>query len=196
MTATRRQTLAAILSLAVVSLLVLRASSAAFTTTTQNTGNAFTTGAIALTDNDGATALFSVTGMFPGDVETRCINVTYTGDGAGTDLAAVRLYASGAFTDTGTIADDLAVDVDLGSGSSDTACTGFVESTANVVTEDLATFEARTGFVTGASTGWTPAASPETVSFRITVTLDALALDAIQGQTLSGVGFTWELQTA
>jgi hypothetical protein len=195
MTATRRQTAAAVLSLAVVSLLVLRASSAAFTATTANPGNSFAAGAIDLSDDDSDTALFSVTGMFPGETETRCINVTYTGDVVGGDLTVVRLYASGTFTDAGAVADHLHVDVDLGSGASDTDCTGFTEP-ADVVAEDLATFSARTGFATGVSTGWTPSASPETVSFRITVTLDAAAPDTVQGQSLSDVGFTWEVQTA
>lgn len=190
----RRMT-AALAGLALVVALVARTSSAAFTATTANDGNSFDVGAIALTDDDGATALFSVSNLKPGDSVTRCITVTYTGDFATTDLTNVVLYASGAFTDAGTIAGSFNLDVDLGTGATDAACTSFSETSADIVAETLATFEARTGFATAASTTWNPSASPESRSFRVTVGLDSGASDAVQGQTLSNVGFTWELQT-
>ena len=67
---------AAILALVLVSVLTVRASSAAFSDTTDNSGNTWAAGPVVLTDDDGgATALYTASNMKPGDGSTECITV-------------------------------------------------------------------------------------------------------------------------
>ena len=63
---------------------------AQFTATTAAT-TSVQSGTVVLTGNDSGVAMFSASGMSPGDTVTKCIAVTYTG----TAPAQVRLYASG-----------------------------------------------------------------------------------------------------
>jgi hypothetical protein len=66
-------------SLAIVSLLVLTGSRAAFTDSTANAGNEWTTGTVELTDDQDGTAMFAATGILPGYSDSRTIDVTYDG---------------------------------------------------------------------------------------------------------------------
>lgn len=52
---------------------------AAFFSTTSNPGNAFSAGTVSISDNDLGGAMFSVSGMKPGDTATGCIRITYEG---------------------------------------------------------------------------------------------------------------------
>ena len=83
MTATRRiQATAALLSLLIVSALVYRTSSAAFTDNTDNPANNWAAGTVTLVDDDGdnaSSAMFDTTNMVPGDSISNCIEVDYTG---------------------------------------------------------------------------------------------------------------------
>ncbi len=106
---------AALVALTVVSILVVRSSTAAFTDVTQNTGNAFVVGSVDLVDDDLASALFNVTNMEPGQTVVGCIVVTY--QGSVPDTSAVKLY-SGSYTDSGTLADFLNLTVEEGTGGS------------------------------------------------------------------------------
>lgn len=90
-----RRALAGAIVVALLSTLAVGGTVAAFNTSTGNDNNRFSAGSVALEDNDGGTAMFSLSGMKPGDTDTACIKVTYTGSVAST----VRLY--GAVTGTG-----------------------------------------------------------------------------------------------
>lgn len=186
--------LPALLGLALVSVLVLRTSSAAFTATTDNPGNEFATGQIAL-DDDAVGALFEVAGLTPGDDETRCITVTYTGTVASGSLGAVKLYAAGPTSDPDALAAALRVSVEEGTGASDAACTGFVAGPTIQATTPLSTFVATTTYEDGVG-AWVPATSGEERSYRITVGLPADAADATQGRSLQGLTFVWELRSS
>jgi predicted ribosomally synthesized peptide with SipW-like signal peptide len=80
---------------ALVSLLAAGGAVAAFSSSARNDNNRFTAGSVALDDNDAGTAMFSLSGMRPGDTDSACIKVMYTGSLGST----VRLY--GAVTGTG-----------------------------------------------------------------------------------------------
>jgi hypothetical protein len=67
---------------------------AAYRALVQNSGNAIAAGTVAVGDNDGGSAKLSLSSALPGDSDTDCIKVTYTGSLAST----VRLYG----TTTGT----------------------------------------------------------------------------------------------
>lgn len=98
--ATRRQLSKAILPVGVLlsALLVYQSSHAAFTATTTNPGNAWSTGSVVLTDSRGGdsttgaagSVMFNLSGLKPGDTATQCIVVTYSGSLAGN----VELYVS------------------------------------------------------------------------------------------------------
>ena len=151
---------------------------AAFSATTSNTGNSFSTGSVTLSNNLGASAMFSVTDMAPLQVEgPECIEVTYTGS---LD-AAVTLYGT---TDAGGL--DAFLDLVVEKGAT---CAAFgvpdelYNGTLAAYPDDFAT-----GIVDPDAT-WT---SGETAAYQFTVTLqnDPLAqgLDVEQA-------FTWEART-
>jgi len=72
---------------------VWQSTAAAFTATTDNSGNTWQTGSVVLTDNDGGSALFSSaldSGLKPGSARSECIRVDYTGSLA----ASIKLYVT------------------------------------------------------------------------------------------------------
>jgi len=135
--------------------------------------------------------MFSISNMVPGDSVTRCIAVTYQGTIANPD--DVRLY-SGGLTDSGNLASDLDLVVEEGSGGDFSTCAGF-SPTATIVSTTVAGFDAaNTGYATGAGV-WDPSGTPETRTYRFTISLSAAAANSSQGQSVTGLTFTWEVQS-
>lgn len=192
-TTTKLQATAAVAAFLLVSALVLHVSDAAFSTTTANAGNTWSSGSVALSDNDGGGAssmMFNVTDMVPGQTETRCINVTYTGS---VDPGAVRVYAS--VSDTG-LAQYL--DVTIKEGSADTGtfptCSDFTPASTivnNVALSNVATTYA--DYATGAGT-WDPAAGTHSRGYQVVVTFNASAPTSSQGKGATAT-LTWETTT-
>ena len=91
--------------------LVWQASSAAFTASTDNDSNSWSSGKVVLTDNDSTVALFNASGLVPLNTGTNCIEVTYDGNVAST----VKLYAQ---NPTGSLGTYIDFDIELGSGTS------------------------------------------------------------------------------
>ena len=203
--ADRRQTmavvLAALLGLALVAAMITRTSEAAFTATTDNTGNTFTAGTIQLSDDDGgATALFDVTGMEPGDVVEGCIVVTY--NGTVNTPGAVTMY-SGGFTDvfgsdpaSDGLSDNLLVTIQEGTSTTGfNDCTGFTATSTIHNQSTLAAFDtAANDYASGVGT-WTPSGDGDTQAYRVEVELNANTPNAEQGAATNGLGFTWEVQS-
>ena len=196
-TATWKLQLAAgVTSLALISVLVVQVSSAAFTAKTSNASNSWATGQVALTDDAGdpAVAMFSVTGMLPGQTVTRCIEVTYTGSA---DPGPVKLYATGADNGLGQYLD---VTVTEGSGSTFAAanCAGFVadpDPNAEIVSATLADFKTSHGtFVNGAGI-WDPTTTGDKRVYQFVVQLNAATPDSAQNANAAAT-FTWETATA
>ncbi len=178
--------IAALLSLLLISFMVLRVSSAAFTATTDNTGNAWSSGSVILEDDDSGTAMFNVTNMKPGQTETRCIKVTYKGS---LD-ASVKLY--GAITGGTGLGTYLNVTIDRGTGGSFGNCSGYAQVEA-LYTGTLAGFPtAHSSFGTGAGT-WAPVGGgpDDDMTYRVQVTLQDN--NAAQAKTATA-SFTWEAQ--
>ena len=170
-----------------VVLIAVRATTAAFTSTTANAANSWSAGTVALTDDDSGTAMFAATAMAPGDSVTRCITVSYSGS---VD-AAVRLY--GSITGGTGLGTYLNLTVERGAGGSFADCTGFV-SAESVYNGTLAGFAStHTGFANGAGT-WAPVggAPVDTMTFRFTTTLQDN--NAAQGLSATAA-FTWEAQS-
>ncbi len=174
-------------ALLMATLLALSSSWAAFSATTENATNDFAAGTVALTDNDAGVALFdSLNNLKPGDGETDCIEVTYSG----TLDAQVRMY--GSITAGTGLEDYLDFTVERGTGT----CAAFA---ADVMVWDTATDGDLGVFLAGATnygTGvdnWnvTGGGPDDMVPFRITATLQ----DDNSAQGLdSTVTFTWESQ--
>ena len=213
--ADRRITLgAALASLLVVTFLVLQTSSAVFTDESTATGNSITASNVAITNDHGATALFTVTDVVPNDTITRCITVEYTGSAVGADLAAVRMYANADYNDTSTASGDFSSVLNLtierddsfvGTGGDPTDCTGFVAdatmydgSVSGNTIEGFTDTDAHVDSASGVSTAWTPAATNETRGFPFVVEFDGAAGNDFQNAALgttTALGFTWEVRS-
>ena len=180
-------------ALLIVPLLVVAASQATFSDTTGNTGNVIGAATVELVDDDAGSVLFNVTTLLPGETTVNCIVVTY--QGTAPDPAAVTLY-SGGYTDSGNFADYLNLVIEEGSGGTFADCTGFISSASIESGGTLTDFDTvHTGYATGAGT-WDPSSTPESTTYRITFVLDAAAPDAEQGESVTGLTFTWEVRSA
>ena len=180
------------LSFILVALLVVTSSRAAFVAQNDNTANTVTAASIALGDNDGEAAMFAISGLAPGTVESRCIQVTYTGTINPTE---VKLYIAAALP-ANDLSDYLNLTVDVGAATGQTfpSCTGFT-STATIYTGDLLGFAtAHPDYATTPlATTWDPVATGEarTFRFRVSVQDDSAA----QGKSTT-FGFSWETRTS
>ena len=178
------------LSFIAISVLVVTSSRAAFVAQNENVTNQVSSAAVDLTDNDSGTAMFNnVTGLMPGSTETRCIDVTYTGT---VDPLAVMLYSSGA--PSNTLAPYLNLTVEVGSDPTPVFrdCTGFV-SAGTLYTGTVQGFHTTHGSYAAGLSAWDPSASPETRTFRFSISVQDVP--AAEGLTTT-FGYSWETRTS
>jgi hypothetical protein len=139
-------------------MLVWGSSHALFSGKTMQPTNSWAAGTVSVGDDDAGAAMFTVSGILPGDSGSKCITVTYTGN---VD-ADVRLYATLSGTGLGTYIDTV---IDQGAGGSFANCASFVTDVSTSGT--MATFAAaRTNFATGFGT-WAPTANGQTRTYRV-----------------------------
>ncbi len=185
---------AIVASMAVVGLMVVTASSAAFTASTENPDNAFDAATIALTDDDGGTAMFTVTDMVPGDVATGCITVTYTGTA---DPLEVKLYQN-AYSETDGAADGATLDAALTFDIDQVNDCTLQTKLADLDVGTLLANAAHADYASGVATGWDPASGTSNESFLFTATFTPSGSSATDntriGDTVSNLIFTWETQ--
>ncbi|HEY7198101.1 MAG TPA: TasA family protein [Gaiellaceae bacterium] len=189
----RRQILLTLLVLGVLGAVAGFGSYSAFTATTTNTGDSFAAGSVSIQDDDSGSAMLSLSNAKPGDADTSCIKVKYTGS---LD-SSVRLYAA----TTGTLPQYLNVTVTRGTNSNPSfdSCTNFTPDATNYNGDGPGVIY--NGTLSAMPTTWAAgvvdpkAATPETWttneehSYKFTVTL----LDNNAAQTLNGTStFTWE----
>jgi hypothetical protein len=178
------------LTFILIALLVVTSSRAAFVAQNDNMTNRVTSAAIALSDNDSATAMFDdVPNVMPGQTYERCIDVTYTGT---VDPTAVMLYAGG--TSSGTLAAYLDLTIHMGIDSTPVFgdCTGF-GSAVPVYSGTLANFATTHGSHATGLTTWNPVGSPETRTFRFVLSVQDNSAAINQTSTF---GFSWETRTS
>jgi len=179
----------------------LQGTQAAFTATTSSAGT-FTAGTVVLSDDDSGSALFSATTLSPGDTDSKCIKVTYTGNLAN----EVRLHVAVTETDAGGVAANALLDSNLNvTIEYDTTTTGAFAGCGDFASEgtlyngtlfdlDASHYDWTSGAKLGAAgTAWTPATNVARV-FKITYTLASAAPDSVQGDSAVGT-FTWEAQS-
>ncbi|WP_158544473.1 hypothetical protein [Blastococcus sp. TBT05-19] len=112
--------------------LVWQSTAAAFTATTDNAGNTWRAGSVALTDSAGGSALFDPAtdgALQPGSTGSRCIRVDYTGDLP----ADIRLYVTTPTAGAVTLDPFLVMSVEQGQDVTaattvDADCTGFTST--------------------------------------------------------------------
>jgi len=175
--------------------MVWQGSQAAFTASTRNAGNSWSTGSVMLTDDDQGAAAFTVENMVPGQTGQKCIVVTSQSNVEG----EVRAYTQNLVSSRG-LEDRIFFDLEQGTGGSFNDCTGFTPS-ANAVPElplsELA--EVNHDFETGGAVWETAGEAGETQSYRGTWRFDTTGMtqeqvNALQGARVS-IDLVWELQS-
>jgi hypothetical protein len=175
------------LALVASSALVYQASNAAFTASTSNGSNTWSSGTVLLADDDSGAVMFQAANIKPGSTGIKCVNVTYSGTLAG----QIRLYVT---SPSGTLGPYIDLTVEEGTGATGGAtlsCSGFsAGATLTAGGETLDSFAtAHTAFVSGVS-AWAPTgASSEARSYRVTYTLQDD--NAAQNKSAAAT-FTWE----
>ncbi|WP_150309126.1 hypothetical protein [Planctomonas psychrotolerans] len=177
--------------------MVWQASSAAFTATTRNAGNSWSTGSVTLTDDDRGVAAYSVTNLVPGQTGTKCLVVTSTATVPG----EVRSYVTNLAPSAIGLAERITYKLEAGTGGSFNDCTGFVpdagvQETAYPVSVVAA---ARHDYASGGHS-WitTGKAGGESRSYRGTWTFDTTGMtqqqiDALQGSSMTA-DLVWEFR--
>lgn len=186
--------MAMVLGVLLSGVMVLTTSRAAFSAQTQNTGNEISVGNVALSDDDNGSAMFSVTDMAPGDTSQACIEVTYEGSIA--DPSAVKLYSDG-FLDSDALADELDITVEVGTAGTFADCGVFESAAFSTIfaTNTLTNFDTTHSNYTNGVVGWDPASTPESRTFRFTIALPSDTPDTVQGDSVTDLIFTWEVQS-
>jgi len=180
---------AVLVGLLLSGVLIMSRTQAAFTGTTANPASSWQAGTVVLGDDDSGAALFSATGLLPGDTASKCIKVSYTGNLTST----VKLYVT---SSSGSLAPyvDLVVEQGTGGGNTGTyagGCGGFSGTT--LYSGTVAGFAtASSTFATGVGT-FAPSSSGSFEVYKFTYTLDAATPSAQQAQSATAT-FQWEAQ--
>ncbi|WP_068266602.1 hypothetical protein [Janibacter limosus] len=174
--------------------MVWQASYAAFSGQTRNSGNEWSTGSVALTDDDNGSARFVADNMVPGATETKCITVKATASVPGT----VKGYAVNAKIDNEGLAQAVKFTVRSGTGGSFASCDGFAAENTLMQDTTLKNLAAVNSYNGGVG-DWAVVAGTQTRTYEITWEFDTTGLtqtqiDNMQGD-LVGLDFQWELQS-
>ncbi|WP_189171394.1 hypothetical protein [Pilimelia anulata] len=189
----RRRGLLTLLGLGVTAAVVYQQTAGTFSATTSNPSNAFTMGSVVITDNDSGAALFTVTGMVPGQTANNCLVVTYSGNATSTvKLYTANYNATDGAADGATAPSWLRMHIQVGTGTCG-APVGLTSVTAAAPGDTMATVSGKTNFANGYTTGWTSATNGNTRVFRFTYTLDSSAPNTAQSDGIT-TDFVWEAQ--
>ena len=186
-----RKVLRTVAVLGVLAALGALGAFSAFTSQADNPGNVVTAGTVELADNDGGTALYSITNAKPGDTSgAKCIRVNYTGS---LD-ADVRLYTPSTI---GALGPHVNLKVEAGTQLTPSFpdCTGFVAETT-LFDAALSTFPTRYsgGISDYPGTSATKWVNGDAVVYRVTATLSSSAPDSVQGASTGSHTLRWEAQ--
>jgi hypothetical protein len=176
--------------------MVWQGSQAAFTSTTRNSGNAWSTGNVVLTDDDLGAAAFTVEKMVPGQTGQKCIVVT-----SGSNVAGeVRVYTDNLSGARG-LEDHIYFDVEQGTGGSFNDCDGFVPASGDLIgAQPLSVLRDMNYDYAHGGSAWETTGTPgEKRTYRGTwrFNTDGMTqaqVDALQGARVS-MDMVWELQS-
>lgn len=180
--------------------LIWQASNAAFTSTTRNSGSDWSTGSVALTDDDAGSARFQVSNMVPGQTDTKCIKVTATTSVPG----AIVGYLINPITSPQGLEDRIMLTVTAGTGGSFNSCDGFVGDEVAQPPTPLSTLFAMNTYELAMAGGGTPwlvtggVAGGESKTYQVQWTFDVTGMTQSQQDGLqnarTGVDVQWELR--
>jgi hypothetical protein len=176
--------------------LVWSASDAAFTASTRNSGNAWSTGSVVLTDDDNGNAAFTVNSLVPGQTGTKCIVVSSNSTVAG----QVRAYMKNLTDSAQNLSEHIKLTIEQGTGGTFNDCTGFTPSGTSLAPLDVKTLAATASDYSSGTSIWNTTGTPgEKRTYRGTWSFDTTGMtqqeiDRLQGATLS-VDMVWELQS-
>ena len=176
--------------------MIWQGSQAAFTATTRNAGNSWSTGQVLLTDDDLGRAGFTAENLIPGQTGQKCLVVT-----SGSNVAGeVRAYMQNLSGSAQGLENYITFKVEQGTGGTFNDCTGFVPEAGALPAASLKALETiNKDYATGGAR-WTTAGTPgESKTYRgtwvfNTTGLSQLQIDALQGARVS-MDMVWELQT-
>jgi hypothetical protein len=178
--------------------LVWHASYAAFSSSTRNGGNTWSTGTVTLTSDDAGAARFTVANMVPGQTDTKCIKVTATATVPGT----VKLYLLNLIPSSQGLENYIKLQVTSGNSGSFASCAGYVAGPTLISNQSLAATSAAYNSYTNGVGAWVTAGQPtgESMTYQFTWTFDTSGLTQAQLDTLqgarTGIDFGWELQNS
>jgi hypothetical protein len=194
--------LAAPVAIVTAAALIWSASNAAFSATTRNSGNNWSTGTVALTDDDGGSARFQITNLIPGQTGTKCIVVTANASVPG----VVRNYYLNPISTSALLTEHIMISGSYGTGGSFGSCAGYTQTspTPNAAPVALSSLVAVNSYaMAGAAnpTGdWTVPAGTTSRTFEITWAFDTTGLSQAQLDTMqgsqTGIDVQWELQNS
>jgi hypothetical protein len=194
-----RRVLAALLAFALVSILVLRTSDAAFTAGDSNEDNLFRTATIDLDvlatvplfGDDTNDALVDATDLIPGSEVTGCLEVEFidTAGVAAGNLDPVELALGWGGTGSAALAGWLDVEVAVHSG-----CESSTAGAGSGVTVGNPSGSVSPGFGPQPTT-WTPSGDGDKVGYVFTVTVNPEANDTVQGVSVEDVDLIWSVST-
>ncbi len=155
-------------------LMIMTVSRAAFTATTDNSGNAWNTGVLNLDDDDEGFALFDESGIAPGDSGSNCIEVIHSGVDADVVLSGIAAGGSGL------------------QSRLDVTITRFAGGGCNAGTSWLVYDGKLNAFGSDASPTWDTASSlGHSQHYEITWSLDSGVGNGAQGLAATAT-FTWQ----
>lgn len=173
--------------------IVWQGSQAAFTSTTRNSGNAWSSGSVSLTDDDKGTAAFTVENVVPGQTGKKCIVVTSNSSVPG----VVKMYQQNLTASGQGLENRISLVIEEGTGGSFNDCTGFTPTATTGTPLALSAIPA-VDYATGLHP-WTTTGTPgETKTYRATWAFTTTGMtqqqiDALQGATVSS-DIVWEFQ--
>lgn len=169
-------------ALAVSGLLVAQSSYSAFSARTDNPGNSWASGSVALTDDDNGVAMFDVTNLKPGDSGSKCLTVTSNGSLP----SDVRLYAE-AGEATKNLDQHLSLKITQAASCDAATKDTIFDGTLNEF------HTSKTNFSTGAGSWATAGGEGEKRAYTVAYTLSDDTPNSAQGGTAK-VNFVWEAQ--
>ena len=175
--------------------LVWHSSYAAFSGTTRSSGNSWSTGSVALSDDDAGAARFQATNLTPGSTETKCIKVTATATVPG----VVKGYAVNPVPSAQGLESRIKVTVAEGTGGDFASCTGFAPSSTLITDMPLSTLATFNSYTNGMG-NWPVTAGTQSRTYQVTWKFDTTGLtqsqlDQLQGSQ-TGIDIQWELQSS
>jgi hypothetical protein len=188
-----RRYLVSLLLIGLIGLVAGLGTYPAFSSSATNPGDSFSAGTVTISDNDAGGALLSLSGAVPGDSDSGCIRVLYSGSLSST----VRVYGSS----SGPLAPYLTLTVTRGADPAPSfpSCSGFTPDATNYIGAGPGVIYSGplTSFPGSAATGIQDpvAASPETWTtsedhvYRFSVTL---INDPAARNKSGSATFTWQ----